>query len=273
MSQSSLPVGFIFSQSSLQDYSDCPQRFHLRYIQQLKWPAVESEPALINERRLQDGRLFHRLVQQHLIGVPPQNLSRLVSSPDVQRWWENYQAHPNNLADYDLHTELTLSAPLAGTFRLLAKYDLLAVQAGKESLIYDWKTYARRPRDETMLTRWQTRVYRALLVLAGTHLNGEKPILPEKIMMIYWYADYPAEPARFSYSTSQFDRDMDALGRMVAEISTAADFPRTDDEKKCSYCVYRSYCDRKVVPGVDELLESELEEPRIDLEQIQEISF
>ena len=234
---------------------------------------MESEPALINERRQQDGRLFHRLVQQQIIGIPPENISRQASSADVQRWWENYQAHPNTLAGYVLHTELTLSAPLAGSFRLLAKYDLLAVQAGKKLLIYDWKTYARRPRDETMLTRWQTRVYRALLVLAGTHLNGDDPIHPEQITMIYWYADYPAEPARFSYSVTQFDRDREALGRMVAEIAASMDFPRTDEEKKCSYCVYRSFCDRKVVPGVDELLESELEEPRIDLEQIQEISF
>ena len=32
MAQSILPVNFTFSQSSLQDYTDCPRRFQLRYI-------------------------------------------------------------------------------------------------------------------------------------------------------------------------------------------------------------------------------------------------
>ena len=58
------------SQSSLQDYNDCPRRFELRYIQHLAYPAVESEPALENEKHQQEGEYFHRLVQQHMIGIP-----------------------------------------------------------------------------------------------------------------------------------------------------------------------------------------------------------
>ncbi|NCT22292.1 PD-(D/E)XK nuclease family protein, partial [bacterium] len=66
--KSEIQSPFTFSQSSLQDYADCPRRFQLRYIEQLAWPAVETEPALENERRQQEGLLFHRLAQQHLIG-------------------------------------------------------------------------------------------------------------------------------------------------------------------------------------------------------------
>ena len=49
-SGASLPEGFRFSQSSLQDYVDCRRRFQLRYLQNLAWPALQSEPALENER-------------------------------------------------------------------------------------------------------------------------------------------------------------------------------------------------------------------------------
>ncbi len=38
-----LPSDFQFSQSSLQDYVDCPWRFYLRYIRQLAWPAIVAE--------------------------------------------------------------------------------------------------------------------------------------------------------------------------------------------------------------------------------------
>ncbi|MEZ0395526.1 MAG: PD-(D/E)XK nuclease family protein [Anaerolineales bacterium] len=268
----SLPSGFVFSQSSLQDYTDCARRFELRYLQRLQWPAVESEPALENERRQQEGQLFHRLVQQHLIGIPEERLTRLAASADLRRWWNNYRAQPLSLDDYAKYTEATLSAPL-GAFRLLAKYDLIAMQPGQRAVIYDWKTYAKRPRNEWMAARLQTRVYRALLVRAGAHLNGGTPIPPHQVEMIYWYADYPAEPARFTYSLAQYERDWAGLEKLAEEIAAAQAFPPTEDEKRCAFCVYRSYCERGVHAGQGGEAESELSEPEIDLEQIQEIAF
>jgi len=76
-----LHLSFPFSQSSLQDYLDCPRRFELRYLRQLQWPAVESEPVLENECRQPEGQLFHRLGQQHLPGIPLEKLTSLASSP------------------------------------------------------------------------------------------------------------------------------------------------------------------------------------------------
>ena len=39
--KSTLPAQFAFSQSSLQDYADCPRRFQLRYLDKLIYPAIE----------------------------------------------------------------------------------------------------------------------------------------------------------------------------------------------------------------------------------------
>lgn len=267
-----LPPSFTFSQSSLQDYTDCPHRFELRYLRQLQWPAVESEPALENERRQQEGQLFHRLVQQFLLGIPAEKLTPLASTPDLRRWWDNFLSHSVSLSGYTKYTEITLSAPL-GDFRLLAKYDLLALRPGRQALIYDWKTYAKRPRNEWMAARLQTRVYRALLVRAGAHLNGGAPIPPEQVEMVYWYADYPSEPARFPYTPAQYERNWAGLEKLVAEIAAASDFPPTEDEKRCAFCVYRSYCARGIHAGEGGEAESELIEPEINLEQIQEIAF
>jgi CRISPR/Cas system-associated exonuclease Cas4 (RecB family) len=264
---------FNFSQSSLQDYTDCPRRFRLRYINRLAYPAVETEPALENERRQQEGQLFHRLVQQHIIGLPADKLATLASTPNLRRWWDNYSAHFIPINRYAQYTELTLSTPLGGQFRLLAKYDLIAIRPGSEALIYDWKTYTKRPRDERMAARWQTRVYQALLVQAGTYLNGGAFIAPEQVSMTYWYSDYPTQPVRFPYTAAQFKRDWDALLKISGEIATASEFPKTDDEQKCAYCVYRSYCERGIAAGPTDELEAELAEPEINLEQIQEIAF
>src|SRR5689334_18806028 len=130
------------SQSSLQDYMDCAQRFKLRYLDRLSYPAAESEPTLENEKHQQEGEYFHRLVQQYLIGIPAEQISKLANTPNLQRWWENFLTSKDltglrNLSDLTL-PEATLSAPL-GQFRLLAKYDLIAIENGKAT-IYDWKT-------------------------------------------------------------------------------------------------------------------------------------
>jgi hypothetical protein len=77
----------ILSQSSLQDYMDCARRFKLRYLDRLSYPAVETEPALENEKHLQEGEYFHRLVQQHLIGIPADQVAKLANRPNLQRWW------------------------------------------------------------------------------------------------------------------------------------------------------------------------------------------
>lgn len=272
---SALPSPFTFSQSSLQDYFDCPRRFELRYIDKLNWPAEEAEPALENERRQQEGQFFHRLAQQFLLGLPADRLARLAASPGLARWWDNFQtSFPNPKELGDLHAETTLSAPL-GSHRLIAKFDLIAVR-GDKATIYDWKTYHKRPKNEWMAIRMQTRVYRYLLAAAGGHLNGGQAIRPESIEMIYWFADFPSEPAIFHYDESQFQRDKSGLEKVVSEIEELEKFELTADEKKCRFCPYRSYCKRGVGAGDWHDAEAEAEAHEtfdINFEQIAEIAF
>jgi CRISPR/Cas system-associated exonuclease Cas4 (RecB family) len=276
------------SQSSLQDYMDCAQRFKLRYLDRLSYPAVETEPTLENEKHQQEGEYFHRLVQQYLIGIPGEQITKFANTENLQRWWENFQSS-QDLTDLrevlanrsgglrglsGLYPEATLSAPL-GRYRLLAKYDLIAIQDGK-AVIYDWKTYRKRPRNEWLAARMQTRVYQALLIHAGTHLNNGKSFEPEQIEMIYWFADFPNEPARFAYTSAQFKRDWDLLLKLSEEVATASSYPLTEDRQKCLYCTYRSYCERGIRAGTMEQAEAEMEAEElfdVNFEQIGEIAF
>ena len=265
------------SQSSLQDYLDCARRFKLRYLDRLSYPAVETEPTLENEKHQQEGEYFHRLVQQHLIGIPAEQITKFANTPNLQRWWENFLRDEDlrSLKDLGgLYPEATLSAPL-GKYRLLAKYDLIAIENDK-ALIYDWKTYRKRPRNEWLSARMQTRVYRALLVNAGAHLHQGRPFEPEQIEMIYWFADFPNEPARFPYTTAQYQRDWDLLIKLSEEIDSASSYPLTDDRQKCAYCTYRSYCERGIRAGDMDQAEAEMEAEElfdVNFEQIGEIEF
>jgi hypothetical protein len=162
-----------------------------------------------------------------------------------------------------------------GPFRLLAKYDLIAIRQDKAT-IYDWKTYRKRPRTEWLSARMQTRVYRALIAIAGTHLNQGQAFEPEQVEMVYWFPEFPDDPAHFTYTTAQFKRDWDLLTKLADEIHTASSFPLTDDRTKCLYCPYRSYCERGVRAGDEDQAEAGMEAEElfdVNFDQIGEIAF
>jgi len=264
----------LLSQSSLQDYVECSLRFKLRYLDRLSYPAVESEPALENEKHQQEGEYFHRLVQQHLIGISAEQIGRLANTPNLERWWSNWQVFRGQQNFGSIYPEVTLSAPL-GKYRLVAKYDLLSVNDGKVT-IYDWKTYRKRPRNEWLSARMQTRVYRAMLVQAGAHLNNGKPFEPEQVEMIYWFGDFSDDPARFEYTSAQYKRDWDTLLKLADEVESASSYPQTEDRQKCAFCTYRSYCERGVRAGDWNEAETETQAEElfdVNFEQIGEIAF
>lgn len=274
----SLPPDFVFSQNSLQDYVDCPRRFQLRYLMRLAWPTIEAEPIAEFERRKRVGSLFHRMIHQHILGVPLERLGRMASDPDLQVWWSNYaQSLPAGLPGRR-SPEVTLSAPLGG-WTVTAKYDLVVISPDGKAIILDWKTADRLPKREWLAERLQTRIYRWLLARAGSALNDGRPIAPDQIEFVYWHAGFPDEPQRFPYDKAQASADEEELARLIKEVSQLPDdgFRLTDDLRKCSYCVYRSYCGRGDQAGrLEDLGEaSEPEEAPLDLDfgQIAEIEF
>ena len=280
-----LPPGFIFSQGSLQDYSDCPRRFWLRYVLRLAWPAVQSEPVMENERAMQQGERFHRLAQQYWLGVPAERLEAMIHEADLHAWWEQFTRFAQGLHGVQhFYPEVWLSAPL-GEQRLVAQFDLIAAGADGRFTIYDWKTSARKPPREWLMERLQTRVYPYLLGRAGASLNAGQPISPENVEMVYWYPAHPDQPESFLYSARQYAEDQASLAGLVQEIARRAEsveapgaFPLTKQEKRCAFCVYRSLCERGERAGSMEAgepgeeAESELE-ITLDFEQIAEIEF
>jgi CRISPR/Cas system-associated exonuclease Cas4 (RecB family) len=277
-----IPADLQFSQASLQDFVDCPRRFHLRYVLKVAWPAVAAEPVEEYERHQQLGLTFHRMVQQHLLGLPEARLARMATDPDLERWWRNYCVYrpAEMLPDAMRYPEATLTAALTER-RLLAKYDLVVIQPGLRAVIFDWKTSPTRTKPLTLKARLQTRVYRYLLARAGVHLNAGQPFDPAQIEMIYWFAEHPEAPVRLPYDDMQNREDDHYLTALIDQITTLddADFAPTDDERRCKYCPYRSYCDRGIKAGAlgDDEAETveDIVELRVgfDFEQIAEIAF
>jgi len=272
-----IPDNFAFSQNNLQDYVDCPRRFELRYLKKLAWPAIQSEPVLAVERHMQLGERFHRMLQQHQSGLPADVVGVMASEPELAEWWQAYlDAAPDPLPEKRL-VEYTLAAPFAG-FRLVAKYDLLAIAPGERVVIVDWKTSTKKPKRQILLDRLQTRLYPFLLVEAGKGINGGNPVTPEQVELIYWFTAAPRSPEHFPYSAELYDKDKGFLLNLIADVVNASgtDFPLTSDQKLCRFCNYRSLCNRGDEAG--EMEEESLDESGtsgfdMDFEQIAEIAF
>lgn len=287
-----LPDGFTFSQVSLQDFVDCRRRFELRYMMHVQWPAAESEPIEEQEQRMQRGADFHRLVQQHLLGIPDHRLTASIDDPVLAELWQHYLdfrpiERSAGSKDYEVYPEVTLMTSVQG-HRLMAKYDVLVAVDNGDLVIFDWKTSRHRYERDEAEERLQTRVYRFVAVRSGARLTAGDTVLPDRVTMVYWFAAHPNAPVRIPYSRLAYEQDRDYFRDLVAQIESAtkvdvgADaFPKTENTFLCRYCPFRSYCGRGTeAGGIDEqdlALELEETEPKsnfdFDFDQIAEVEF
>ncbi len=268
---------FTFSQSSLQDDVDCPRRFELRYLKRVRYPAPETQDMLEFEQLMQHGADFHRLIHQYILGIPAELLTPFADEAPLNLWWRHFLADGlRDVPDEKRLPEMTLIAPL-GDYRLLAKYDLLAITPGERAVIMDWKTSRNLPKREWLAAKLQTHVYRYVLALAGDELNDGAAIPPDAIEMRYWYAEHN-RVISFPYSEAQFAEDERYLLSLIAEIEERDIFPLTTDDRRCRFCTYRTLCGRGNEAGLLDEYETDFEitladDFDIDLDQIAEIEF
>ena len=288
-----LPSTFAFSQSSLQSYVNCPRRFWLAYVEQLKWPALEAAPYDEHEELLRLGWQFHQLIERAEACMPTDLLADGLEYP-LDEWFESYLRHrPADLPTDVVEVERVLSAPLAveaGQYRLAARYDLIAVGgdgADRRAVILDWKTNKRVTRRSMLQQRMQTLLYPFVLVEASAGLPWG-PLSPEQVEMRYWFSAAPAEAMAFRYSSDLHADNRARFVHLLNEILSGEgekDFckvPDTDENRRryCGYCIYRSRCDRGIAAGdLEEYDEEEFSDVDLEsaleftLEEVQELAF
>jgi len=271
---------FRFSSQSLQDYVECQRRFALRYLQRLDWPAEESSPYLAFEHHRQKGNLFHTCVERYFHQVDPALIEKHIADDDLRDWWQRFLRFMDG-------KKITFSAPeilFQTSLRdhvLIAKFDLLVKNDENTFTIYDWKTIAgeKRPTRAVLAEKMQTLVYPYVLCASATPEGDWQKISPAQVELIYWFPQFPTDPEKFAYSSVQMQENEKVLLALMDEIAQKSkdDFPKTEDEKRCRFCVYRSYCGRGSQAGSfsgrDEEFDLELEELDLDIETAEEIAY
>ncbi len=277
-----LPQGFFFSQSKLEDYRTCRRRFYWRYIQELPCPAQVAEPAQEFEHLGKIGWLFHQSVRQLLCGIPPEQVKAFIKDEQVLHWLEQFERHMYPMvAPMDWEGKCVVYAPeilvalRIGEFPLVAKFDFLMITTEGRAQIWDWKTSPALPAYHQLEARLQSIVY-PLVLAQGGH---KAKTAPEKIQMMYWFANFPSEIMSIAYNEDRMRRDWELISQMIVEIANSPEehFIMTEDERKCRACVYRSLCARGERAGhlTEELfdLDDEGWVAELDFEQILETGF
>jgi hypothetical protein len=70
--------------------------------------------------------------------------------------------------------------------------------------------------------------------------------------MIYWFTCAPDQVVHFQYNRQQYQADHDALTGWIHEITSCrpGQFSMALDEHHCTYCNYRSLCNRGIKAGI-----------------------
>lgn len=272
-----LPELFQFSQGKLQDYVDCARRFQLRHVLMQPWPALITDEPDRLDLHIQRGAALHRLAHQHIQGIDAARLAETIHDETLAHWWQTFLRNPpRELPKAVRRAEIVLAAPIGGQ-RLLAKFDLIAVQPGQRLVIVDWKTVRKQPPQSALARRLQTVVYRYLSVEACAALNEGCSPEPEQVEMIYWFAQRGGETVRFAYDRAQHDGARAYLHDLISRIQAHTEpvWPLTTDESRCRFCNFRSLCERGARAGFFDDLEDDIDpfEETIDLEQIAEVEF
>ncbi len=241
------PPEFHFNQANLNDFEDCARRFQLRHIERQPWPAPRLEPLDEVDAAAQRGEMFHRLVQRHILDIP----APVPADPKVAAWFAAFQsALPAlHLPTVIRRPEATYSIALAGK-RLMARFDLVTVDPGREIVICDWKTG--HPVEAAVLqTRLQTAVYLTVARDALRRLYGGA-IPATALTLLYWFAEAPDQPVRIRLPDNDaYDRVRLQLVRLIDRVDLfqrdGHTWPLTDDLRQCTRCNYRTLCKRSVV--------------------------
>lgn len=268
---------FLFSQHSLSDYLDCPRRFYLQYIAKQAWPLLESGygsmDALQYREYLRQGVRLHRWIERYWLGIAAPSPAQLAHQPqtaseiELQTWWGRFLSTDFSALPAQRLPELELSAQI-GDYRLYARYDLLAV-APDQAVVVDWKTirFERPLPHHFWRDRLQTRVYLYVLTSAGAPFNNGQPFAPENCKMRYWLANgLPTDSASsdedanynshfwvdINYSQAEFEADERRLRSLVTHIAECQhehQFEKTTNERHCTFCTFRTLCQRQGLSG------------------------
>ena len=229
----------ILTQTQINAFERCRRLYYLKYVSRLVWPVEAADTGSVRE-----GDDFHLLMRQLILGFPRESLIIPADEPDLEAWLDLYRREQPLGTPDQVFAEKEVSLLYADVL-WLGKFDALAV-TGDRLTIFDWKTGALPPDRAYYARSPQTRLYRFLARSCASRLLGAglHAFPAENIEMVYWFPQFPEGTLRLPYSEEEYGQDMTWLRTLAREMlkTEEADYPRTEKQRRCERCGYRSYC-------------------------------
>lgn len=251
---------FLYTQNSIATFENCPMKFQLRYMENLKWETFPDEKV---KQNIQRGIDFHLLAYRYFMGLRIDN-DEFFEDKQLFKWLK--------ILEYDFKiSEKFIYLP---EFKIRMTDDILKVEANYDLIIikdnaieiWDWKTRSndndKKKFDvmDRLKNSFQTKVYMFVLWEQISQIkniykrkeNKELNIEEKDLIMNYWNPIGQSKNnliAKVNYSKEYHERIKEILYNKISRIIeyNYNNFEKELYQKHCKICEFNWYCNNEKI--------------------------
>jgi len=225
---------FLYTQSSIVTFMQCPLKFRYRYFDGLYGSDDETLKGSFEK-----GNKFHLLAERYFkeIDTDVNYIKEKELKELFEKLKEKYpiEANCRYFSEYEIREN-------AEKIRLMARYDLIILKPNGRVQIVDFKTNKRKISKKSIEESLQTKIY--LYLLKENYKSVFENIRKIKnIEMIYYQTEYSEENFTVKYDDELHEKNKIFLSETIENIEV---FNFDEYEKKevnhCKVCEFKNFC-------------------------------
>lgn len=225
---------FLYTQSSLGVFMQCPLKFRYRYFEGL----YGSEKEELKES-FEKGSRFHLLAERYFKGIDIEG--EYIEDGELKELFENLKENYPLREEYRYFSEFEIRERTKN-IRLMARYDLIIIKPNNRVEIVDFKTNRRRLSKEGIEGSLQTKIYLYLLKENFKSVFGNMRKI-KNLNMVYYQTEYPGKNLEVKYDEKAHRENMEFLKETLENID-GFDFLAYKKKRvdHCGNCEFKIFC-------------------------------
>ncbi|WP_320045648.1 PD-(D/E)XK nuclease family protein [uncultured Ilyobacter sp.] len=225
---------FLYTQSSIGTFIQCPLKFRYRYFEGLYGSDDDSL-----KDSFERGSRFHLLAERYFKGIDTEGeyIQEKELKELFQKIKEKYplEANCRYFSEYEIREKTE-------KIRLMARYDLIILKPNGRVQIVDFKTNKRRLSGKSIEESLQTKIY--LYLLKENYKYVFENIRKIKnIEMVYYQTEYSEENFVVKYDDDLHEKNRAFLNETLEniEVFNFNEYEKTE-VNHCKVCEFKNFC-------------------------------
>ncbi len=225
---------FLYTQSSIGIFMQCPLKFRYRYFEGL----YGSEEDSLKES-FERGSRFHLIAERYFKGIDTEG--EYILDNHLKELFKNLKESYPLREDYKYFSEYEIRER-SDKIRLMARYDLITMKPNSRIQVVDFKTNQSRLSRESIEGSLQTKIYLYLLK-ENFKFVFENIRKIKNLEMVYYQAEYPEENFVVKYDDEYHEENRNFIEKTLDKIE-GFDFESYEKRKvdHCEICEFKNYC-------------------------------